>query len=255
MKVENFDYHFKLRNSKDVALNLGVIYKDLGYSKIDKNKLSKLYNITSQDVDDKNYIDKFGDAVEKFDLINQNKINDLCEQLNNKWQIYKKGYLDVIKETLDIEVDLSVTNHTYCYLHSLPINEIYLNDNTIYLDYNKTFDEVFNKFIVMLTKILLINRWNSVNNWSYNKEFDTTNKVLMFAEIAIDAIFYNSKLFDISNNASYKYFYSLKVKGVNVMEHFRNIYTTKKLDNFFTDIYMFVHENYSSLLQFKNYLY
>lgn len=254
MRVENFNYHFKKRDPKDVALTLGVIYNDLGYSKIDKAKISKLYNVT-YDAHDKNYINKFINAVETLDTKKQNHINLLCEQLNKQWQDYKNEYLDIINRVLDIKIDNQIVNHTYCYLHSLPINEISLNDNIIYLDYNKSVEEVFTNFIIMLTKLLLITRWNYVNNWNFNKEFDVKNRVWMFAEIAIDAIFCNSDLNNVCKNVSYKYLYSLNIKGINVMEYFRKLYKTKPLDDFFTEVYLFVHENHKALLHFKNYLY
>ena len=42
----------------------------------------------------------------------------------------------------DIEIDSDIKTYTYCYLQPLPINEISFQDNVIYLDYNKSVDEL-----------------------------------------------------------------------------------------------------------------
>ncbi|MBQ8522184.1 MAG: hypothetical protein IJ458_00795 [Clostridia bacterium] len=255
MKINNFNYHFKMRSSKDIALNLGVIYKGLGYSKIDKNKISNIYNILDSDIEDENYLSKLLKKIEILHMKETDKINRMCEEMQKKWNEYGKEYKNIICNIFGITIDEDITEHTYCYLQTLPINEIDLNDNVIYLDCNKSIEEVFKKFIILLTKIILVNRWNSVNNLRFNTEFDISNKVFMFCEIAIDAIFENSKLCKISSNPSYEYLYSLKIKGQNSMMYFRQLYKQISLDKFFTEVYMFVHKNYQILLKFKKYLY
>ncbi|MBQ7798493.1 MAG: hypothetical protein IJ371_05160 [Clostridia bacterium] len=253
--MNEFNYYFKVRPAKDVAFNLGVIYKDLGYNKIDKNKISQIYNITSQDINDTYYLNNFAQKVQELNDKESIQLTKLCEQLQQKWKAYRSEYFNIISRVFGIEFNCDFNANTYCYLQFLPINEIDLKDNIIYLDCNREVDEIFKNFVIMLTKLVLIARWNDVNDWNFNIEFDVKNKVLMFVEIAIDAIFANSDLVKICANPTYKYFYSLRVKDVNTMDYFRQLYNTISLDDFFTEVYMFVHTNYTTLLQFKNYLY
>lgn len=255
MEINEFNYYFKVRSVKDVVLTLGAIYKNLSYCKIDKTRISQIFNLTSQDIKDENYLNNINRKVNIVNDAQQENLNIMCKQLQKKWDNYRKEYLAVISNIFDIKINLNLTTNTFCYLHMLPINEVDLKDNIIYLDCNKNVDEVFKSFIIMLTKLILINRWNSVNNWNFNDEFDIRNKVWMFVELAIDAIFANTPLSKICDKPTYKYLYSLKVKGVNVLEHFRIIHKTLAIDDFFTEVYMFVHINHDKLLQFKNYLY
>ena len=254
MKINEFDYHFKLRPIKDVALNMGVIYKNLGYSKINKDNISKIFGITEQDILAEDYVYNLACKVEQFNG-NNNDLLEVCEQLQHRWEGYRDDYFKILKKAFDIDIDRDIKTHTYCYLQALPINEVNLHDNIIYLDYNKSVDEIFKTFIIMLTKLILINRWNDTNRWEFNTEFDVRNKVWIFAEIAIDAVFAGSDLSIICDRPTYKYFYNLEDNGKNVMATFRELYHKVSLDEFFTEVYMFVYKNYNKLLQFKNYLY
>ena len=255
MEMNEFDYHFKVRTVRDVTLNLGVIYKNLGYIKFDKNKISKLFGLTEQDIEGDDYLHKIMSKVEMIYEKTHEQTTNICKQLQQKWEEYRDKYFIILKNIFDIDINRDIKMHTYCYLQMLPINEVDLKDNVIYLDCNKDIDDIFKTFIIILTKAILIDRWNDVNHWDFNTDFDVKNKILMFAEIAIDAVFTCSELSLISNKPSYKYLYSLKVEGNNIMDGFRKLYTQISLDEFFTEVYMFVHNNYQTMLQFQHYLY
>lgn len=255
MKINEFDYCFKPREDNDVVLNLNAIYKNLGYSKIDKNNISQIFNLDISKLSGDEYIANLREKVKTYNARNYDVVLSICEQLQSKWEEYKESYFKILNKVFDIEIDSDIKTYTYCYLQPLPINEISFQDNVIYLDYNKSVDELFKTFIIMLTKLILLNRWNDVNHWNFNTEFDVKNRIWMFAEIAIDAVFANSDLALISDKPTYKYFYNLQDNGCNVMDLFRQEYKKLSLDEFFTSVYMFVYEKYNTLLQFKNYLY
>lgn len=255
MNIEEFDYHFKARSIKDEALNLSAIYKDVAYSKFDKSELTEIYDISNQDVDDVNFSQTVTNAVADIHNREKQKMDILCRQLQFKWDAYRRQYLKIISKELGIAFSKNAINHIYCYLQHLPINEVDLKDNTIYLNCNQSLDEMFECFIIMLTKIMLLYKWNSFNHWEYNTDFDVKNKIFMFVDMAIDAVFANSELCKICPNPSYKYFYNLNVENQNVMQKFREAYTKMTLENFFTEVYMFVYINYPTLRQFKRFLY
>lgn len=255
MEINEFNYYFKVRPVRDVALNLGVIYKDLGYNKIDKNKISQIYKLTERDIGDEYYLINISKKVNSICEQESDRLTKICVQLQQMWEGYREEYLNIIRNAFDIKINYNITDNTYCYLQHLPINEVDLKDNIIYLDCNKNIDEIFKNFIIMLTKLILVNRWNYINNWNFNTEFEAKNKIWMFVEIAIDAVFANSTLGKICNTPSYKYFYSLKLKGVNMMKHFRDLYNILPLDDFFTEVYIYVRDSYQKIMQFKNYLY
>lgn len=255
MKMCEFDYYFKMRSAKEVAFQMSVIYKNLGYSEIDKNKAFQTYGITIKDMDNREGIDAIINIVDAKHTEKSEKILELCRQLKERWLNYREEYLKILSKALDIEFDKEAVDYTYCYLHFLPINEIDIQQNIIFLDCNKDIDELFNNFIIMLTKAILLDRWHYFNKWKTDYEYDKSNKVWLFADIAVDAIFYNSPLNTISRNPSYKYFYSLKINGVNIMEEFRKLYKMICLEDFFTSINMFIYKNYEILSKFKNYLY
>ena len=249
--MNKFDYCFKISDEREVALKLLGIYKDLAYKGIDKNKVFQEYVI----IDNSAHLNDVAEDIKIIHKQNEGKMQIICEKLNEKWQNYKDEYIEVLSKNLGIKFDMSKTKHTYCYLHLLPIDEINMKDNIICLNCNKSIEEHFKTFIIMLTKAILLDRSDYINKFKFDDAYDYKNKIWMFAEIALDAIFKNSDLIKICENPSYKYLYSLKIDGVNVMEQFRVLYTKISLDDFFTSIYMFVHKNYQVLLKFKNYLY
>ena len=255
MKLENFDYHFKIRKSHEQALNLAVIYKNLAYGNFDKSKLSNIFKFDVEIFSTEGYLSKLtqmiGNSIEK----QEDKLNQICVTLQNRWANYRNEYINIISKALDVDFKTDIINHLYCYLQLTPINELDLVDDSIYLNANKNEDEIFKSFIILLTKKLLLNRWRLYTEWDFNTDFDSKNKMFMFADIAIDAIFSNTELSKICKNPSYKYFYNITNEGENVMDQFSKLYKTTKLNDFFDKVYMFVYRNYQNLLQFKHYLY
>lgn len=255
MTIENFEYHFKVRNVKEVALTLTSIYKDVAYSRFDKRKLQNLTNLQFKQVNDKNYVQQFEDIARKIEQDNFIKLEQLCKQMQEMWRNYRNKYIDIICKMLGFEINNEATNHLYCDLHMLPINEIDLNDCAIYLDANKGAEEIFKKFIVMLTKLAILNRFKYTNKWEFNSDFDAKNKVFMFVDVAADAVFKNSELSKICDKPSYQYFYNLQIDDENVMDKFNNLYKNISLDEFFDEVYIFIHRNYQKFLDFKHFLY
>ena len=142
MEMNEFDYHFKVRTVRDVTLNLGVIYKNLGYIKIDKNKISKLFGLTEQDIEGDDYLHKIMSKVEMIYEKTHEQTTNICKQLQQKWEEYRDKYFIILKNIFDIDINRDIKMHTYCYLQMLPINEVDLKDNVIYLDCNKDIDDI-----------------------------------------------------------------------------------------------------------------
>lgn len=255
MKINEFDYCFKPRKINELVWNIGIIYKDLGYCRINKTAITNIFNLHNLDFNANNYLLDIKSKVEVIYNQNIDSILTKCEQLNQKWQAYKGEYFKIIKDVFNVDIDNQAVTNVYCYLQMLPIDEADLHDNIIYLNCNKSVDEIFKSFIIMLTKLILINRWNETNRWEFNTEFSIKNKIWLFAELAIDAIFTNKQLQQLTNYPTYKYFYKLEIGGKNIMEQFREMYVKLPLDKFFTELYLFVYNNYQELSQFKNYLY
>lgn len=253
--MEKFDYHFKIRNSRDISINLASIYADIAYKQFDKGQLKNIFNTSQQDMFRNNYLEYFNQVVKELNDNNINELNGNLSYLNQRWVSFKENYYDIIKNIFGIEFDSDIVNNLYCELQFLPINEINLRDGAIYLDCNQTNEEMFAKFIIMLTKIILLYFWSGDNKWKFNTNFNAENKIFMFADIAVDAIFYNSELKRICDNPSYKYFYNLNYQNVNMMQYFRQLYKNMEINKFLDEIYLFIYKNYSSLIQFNHYLY
>lgn len=255
MNICEFNYLFNIRSAHETGLHIGVISKNLGYTNIHKEKVYKAYNIEQQDVDSLSYVKDITSKVEVVHNKEIERMSNMCQQLQLKWNNFKKQYFNCLEKGLGIEFSKDEIYNTYCYLHLLPINEINFQNNIIYLNCNDDIDEVFKNFIVMVTKAILLDRCGDLKSWQTNYEFEAQNKVWMFAEIAVDSIFANTELSSFCPNPSYKYFYSLKIDGVNFMNEFRKLHKLVSWDDFCNSVYMFVYKHYKSILQFKNYLY
>ena len=253
--MDIFDYHFKIRNSYDVAINLAAIYKDVEYKQFDKTQLNNIFKTSHNDVLKNNYLQFFSQVVKGLNDNNIQQLNETLTYLNQRWQGYKKIYYDIIKQVFDIQFNEDVVNNLYCELQFLPINEICVEDGAIYLNCNQTNEQMFVSFIIMLTKLILLKSWKDYNKWEFNTKFDVDNKIFMFADIAVDAIFHNSELHKVCDRPSYMYFYNINYQNVNMMEGFRQMYKNMDVNKFLDELYLFVYNNYQSLIQFKRYLY
>lgn len=250
--MNKVDYYFKLRDAREVASQLQNINKGLEYKYLDKKKALSCYSIGIGAEYNLN------DLFEKVEQIHQQNfimINQKGDCLNKKWQEHKDEYFKYLEEVLGVEFQSIQAINCCPYLHILPINEIDFKGNTIYLDCNRDEVDIFRTFIVMLTKLIVLKVWQNKVKWDFDTKYDAQNKVWLFAEIAIDAIFCNSKLTKFCSRPSYKYFYSIKIDGVNIMEEFRKLFGKIELLDFLDIVYIFVDKNYKSILKFKNYLY
>lgn len=255
MNIGEFNYYFTIRDAHETGLQIGVICKDLGYNDIDKNKVLQTFGISNEETDSQYYVKNITRAVETTNAKALDRMRDMCNQLQEKWDSYREEFLQYLSLGLDITFNKGERYNTYCQLQLLPINEIDTTNNIIYLDCNKSVDEAFKTFIIMVTKAMLLDRWRYINKGEFSYEFDRHNKIWLFAEIAVDAIFANTSLSKVCENPSYKYFYNIIINNTCFMQEFRKLYTKVSLEDFFTSVYMFVHENYDTISKFKNYLY
>jgi len=250
MKMNRINYYFKPRDVESIAYELKAICDGIAYNEIDKNKALLSYNL----IDVNNLkLSNILESVQTVIDVNYDNIKYKCERLQEQWEGYKDKYFEYLENVLNIKIDEARISNYYCYLHYLPINEINLENNSIFLDCNH--EEIFKTFIVMLTKLIIANIWCDKNDWAFSIEFETKNKLWMFIEIAVDSIFAHSNLRQICDYPSYKYFYSIKIDGVNIMEKFRILFTKISLLDFLEEVYLFVREHYTEILKFKNYLY
>lgn len=255
MEMEKFDYNFRMRNSNEVAVNLAAIYNEVAYAQFDKTKLNDIFKTSKQDTLKPNYIKYFEQIVNDLNNNHNTELNQIINYLNQRWQDFKHKYYEIVKRVFDIQFNNEIVNNLYCELQFLPINEISVSDGAIYLNCNQSNEQIFTKFIIMLTKLILLHSWNNYNNWKFNTDFDISNKIFMFADIAVDAIFHNTELNQVCDNPSYKYFYNLNYQNVNMMKQFREMYKNMDVNKFLDEVYLFVYNNYQSLIQFKHYLY
>ena len=255
MEMEKFDYNFRIRNSQDVAVNLAAIYNEVAYTQFDKTKLNDIFKTSKQDTLKPNYIKHFEQIVNDLNNNRYTELNQTINYLNQRWREFRDKYYEIIKQVFDIQFNNDIVNNLYCELQFLPIDEISVKDGILYLNCNQSNEQMFVKFIVMLTKLILLQSWNKYNNWNFNTNFDVGNKIFMFADIAVDAIFHNSELNQICKKPSYKYFYNLNYQNINMMQYFRQLYKNMEINKFLDEIYLFIYKNYSSLIQFNHYLY
>ncbi len=250
MEINKINYHFIVRDVEDTALQLLAINKNVSCPDINRTKITQALGV------------KFDMCQTLQEMIRIIKPSvDSCEdafktkalQLEYKWDKAKYKVFQEVSAILDFKQSDSVSYNIYCKLHNLPINELRHNGE-IYLDGNETIDELFEQFVIQVIKHLVLIKLEILIGRGHYK-FETTNKVAMFLDIVIDAIFANGDLSAISKDPSYKYFYSLKIKGVNVMQKFRELYKLIPIEDLFQQVYEFVYYNHKTLLNFKSYLY
>jgi len=255
METNELNYYFKVREPEDIALNISVIDKDLGYNGIDKSNVFASYNINKACVNGKLKVENILSSVKDVCDKQYELMTEMCNKLQQKWGNYREEYLSIIEKCLGINFNREMIYNTYCYLHLLPINQVDLSTKIVYLSYNEDIEQLFKNFIILLTKSIVLDRWNYLCRPAFDTEFDYQNKLWLFIEIAIDAIFSNSDLSKICAQPSYKYFYSIKLNDINIMERFRQLHKLISIDDFFNEVFTFVYENATTLLKFKNYLY
>ena len=255
MKTFKPKYRFAIRDIASTTINLAAIYSGLAYTHANKKQILDAYGICEQELDRQEYIHTITKAVQLSHDKQGPAMHNICKQLENMWLQYQDEFFNNISKGLDIQFVEKPDCYANCQLHLMPINEASIDDMTIWLDCSKDIDEIFVSFVIMAAKLLLLDRWRGRCDHVFPYDFEATNKTWLFAEIAIDAIFANTDLHKISENPSYKYLYSVKIDNINFMQKFRRLYQLVDIDDFFDNVYMFVHSNYESLSKFKNYLY
>ena len=251
MKVSKLDYIFKMQDIDETAVCIFDMFNNCKYKGVDKSKILNLFKLEQKDVKD---ICKIRCAVNNLHNKNNEKYN-MCFNLQEMWDDYKQKFYDCIEREIGIQISDMASCNVVCYLHELPIDEINFEDNTLLLNCNRSPEDMFKSFVIMLTKILILDKWKLENNWDWDYSFRSNNLIWLFVEIAVDAIFANSQLKDISEYPSYKYFYTININGTNCLEHFRELYKKVCLEDFFDSVFMFTKQHKELLLRFNNYLY
>ncbi len=247
METNMIDCSFKLRNIEDTDRQINMISQGLGYKDIDKPKALKSYMVEAGEG-----LDAIMLQVENVHNEKTAEVNKTCDILDRLWKQNRGGYLNALREALGVEFgrfDCDVE------LHYLPINEIDFKNNKICLDCSSESKDIFITFLIMLAKLAILKVWQRYTGWDFDATYAPQNKIWLFVEIAVDAIFANTKLSGWSTAPSYKYFYNIKLDGVNIMEQFRCLFGKISVMDFLDTVYCFVQDNYKSILEFKNYLY
>ena len=251
--MENkIDCYFKLREAKDIACQLYSISEGGSHKDINKTRVYSAYML--EDVQNLN-LDMVVQAVDKLHQCRADDVKQKCETLNSLWTQTKEEYISTIQDVLDIEFDGSKAFDCYVRLQHLPINEIDFANNAIYLDCAGGVEDIFTTFIIIFTKLIVLKVWQQHIDWDFDASYNWKNKIWLFVEIAIDAIFAKTKLSKWCTAPSYKYFYSIKLEGVNIMEQYRKLFDKIHVLDFLDTVYLFVQDNYKPILEFKNYLY
>ena len=253
MIIDRIDYKFGIRDCESVAINIEAIFKGVGYLGVDKKEIESIYAI-SEDMD-KSRITDIKSAVGESTLRDSEKINKAIEALSQMWNEVKDRFLSCVVRGLDLKLNESKVFNSYCYLHALPINELDRSSNIIYLDYNRPIDELFKNFIVLVAKAILLDKWDNLNGDVFSHSYQAQNRLWLFADIAIDAIFACTDLCKLCDKPSYRFFYNLKINNVLFMFNFRKLYKKVEVDEFLNQVYLFVYYNQQSLNEFKNCLY
>lgn len=256
MKIDKPKYRFKIQDSKKTAYQIIKLLNSTSRPKEDVSNILKFYNIKVEDIISGNGYDfyKLNDMIDR-ENNSDNKLQNIRDELQQMWDEYHDEYFTCLQNALCVEFDSDGCYDVNCYLQLTRSDSVNFEDNTIFLNYQESVKEVFKKFIILLTKINILDRWKKDNDWGWNYTYSGENKVWMFAEIAVDAVFNNTLLNKICKYPSCKYFYSLTIGGVYFMDKFRELYNKVKLEDFLNSVFIFVRDNYQSLVKFKNYLY
>ena len=255
MVIDSINYIFGTRDSESVALNISAIYRNLGYKGIDKSKICEIYNINNLNYNNMENTIVIKNAVQDKILKDKDKIEHAIKVLEEMWNSVKKGFFSCVGDGLDIRVNSTRTFNTYCYLQALPINELDRDNNVIYLDYNRPIDELFKNFIVLVAKSILLDKWDDMNGDIFSHSYQSQNKIWLFADIAVDAVFASTDLCKLCDKPSYRYFYNSKINDIPFMYQFRQLYKMVTIEEFLNQVYLFVYHNHTELIKFKNYLY
>lgn len=255
MVYSKIDYCFKLRDVDSTACQVGLIYKDLSCKGFDKTKLLTTFGLSEKDFKDISYLRNIKSKIQHLNTNNIMNMQGKCDYLQGKWDSVKEEFFCIISKIFGVTFSNKVKHNTFCYLQLLPLDEIVCESNTIYLNYNYSNEQMFSKFIVMLVKNLIVKFWRQNENLAFQTNYEANNRLWLFAEIAVDAMFYNSELKKFCVEPTYKYFYSIRINNIKFMEDFRSLFNKVGVEDFLNEVYYFVYENFDYLIKFKHYLY
>ncbi|MBP1561711.1 MAG: hypothetical protein J6C96_10805 [Oscillospiraceae bacterium] len=99
----------------------------------------------------------------------------------------------------------------------------------IYINYRKSGNEMLEICIHELIHYYWFDKWYKLFQDKYNESV-----VWTFSEIAIDAIFFETKLkqYCVSEYPAHKHFYEFNFEGQNMMEYFRRLYRCNSISEF-----------------------
>jgi len=245
MKNKGFDCKFNICEGDFLLEVINEIINNSFWSVDEKMQMLKEYGI-----DAKSMVNLRIDLCKINSQRGDEIINSLMQKWNNECEEISKCICDSMQLNFD-ELNISFD----CRLHFAGINKIDYKKNIIYLDCNNPINEIFEKLIIMISKIVLFQKFVTMQKYEFDTTYVASNKILMFLEIAIDAIINGSELIKICSNPSYKYFYNININGINIMKEFRKLYAMVPIDAYLTHVYMFVRRYQKTFANFKTYLY
>ncbi|MBO5910269.1 MAG: hypothetical protein J6Q15_02035 [Clostridia bacterium] len=248
MDIDKVKCNFNIRQLSETEQDIRNIFNNTTLVGVNKENILKYLRAESV----VNNTDEIIQLIKRNYNKEQNIIEIKCKLLNERWEHYGNQIFDDLNSQLDL---IDKPFDYICKLHLLPLNIIDYENNTIYLNCNDDVDELFKTSVIMLSNIILLQKYIQLQRYKFNTTFTNQNKVWMFVEIAVDALFANSGLYELYGCPSYKYFYNLQINNVNIMEQFRKLYKYIPLNDFLDKVYKFVRENYETISKFKNFLY
>lgn len=252
MNINKLKYNFGIREEKSTAMHIAVILNNLDYKSSNLRSVGEVYGV-DKNLPDIQYVEYLEEKIRLKNSANINQLESSIEFIKKEMEEIYSQFLSDMGDAL--EIDFQDDKQTYCYLHFVPMNEINYQTGAIYLQYLNDTKEMVRNFLIMITKYYILTKFRDLQPLNISLEYESGNKMCMFVELCIDAVVSNSNLKNYIPNPAYKYFYSLKIGNVNVLDSFRKLYKQITLNDFFGQVYIFVRDNYFIIQEFKNYLY
>lgn len=253
MSIDKLKVNVRLRDEVSTALQVNVILKNLGYKSSALSVVEDIYKIDKTLLWENKSLEYIAQQILNKNNSMESYLSQKIEEVQKEIDRLQPTFWNDIGEVLDIK--FNGEKETYCYVHLIPINEVYFNEQSITLECKNTIDEMVRNLLILQTKIYIIKKFMEIVPVHYTFEYEGANRAWMFAEFCVDAVVSNSNLNNYIPNPAYKYFYSLKIRGVNVLNSFRELFGKISLGEFFVQVYAFVRDNRDIITQFKNYLY
>lgn len=253
MKISKLKFNVDMRDEQSTAMQISTILKDLAYKSSNLNSVAEIYKIDKSMLDTKGSLEYITQQVRNKNQSTayylERKINELKQEINK----IQDTYLEDVGKVLDL--DFEDEREAFCYLQFIPMNEINFQYQNINLECKDSARDMLRELLILETKIYIIRRFKQIIPAHYYFDYEGSNRMWMFAEFCVDAVVSNSNLNKYIPNPAYKFFYSLKIDGVNVLEAFRQLFPKISLAQFLVQVFSFVRDNYNTIAEFKNYLY